>query len=451
MADPALPPDPAALPVVVLGAGIAGLAAADRLARAGHRVIVLEASARCGGTHRSRNIGPYTFDVGSIFYEDGSRLFELADGLREMCPAVQRRQRRIAPSGHLLHYPLEPRETLLQFPLRLPAILADIAWSRLFVRRDGSLEAILRQRLGQRLLNQTGLAAYVARFHHVPARDIDELFFFHRMAFVERMTRLGAMLGTGWRSLLARGPGVAGRKRKDLHIRPAAGYDELFLVVRQRLEAAGVEFRFGAAVQAIARQPDGSFAIRTAAGSITAPAVVSTIPLNALHEMLFGQPTGLASLHLTSLFVSAGQLHPDTGNVLFNFHTAGRWKRATIYSRMYPHLGEGRAFFTVEITIPPGGAHDPEAGFADFAAHLQALGIADDLRLEGSERVEDAYPLYAPGSVALLEQALARVAAAGVITVGRQGRFEYLPTSNGVVFRVREELAAAGLTEESNP
>ena len=79
--------------------------------------------------------------------------------------------------------------------------------------------------------------------------------------------------------------------------------------------------------------------------------------------------------------------------------------------------------------------------------HLTRLGLADDLRLEGSVHLEDCYPLYAPGSLARVDEALDRVVAAGVIPIGRQGRFEYLPTSSMVSRRVREELEKAGLMQ----
>lgn len=436
-------PTPSSGLVVVLGAGIAGLAAADRLCRSGWRVRVIEKSAQAGGVHRARHIGPYTFDVGSIFYEQDARIFRLAPGLSDLCPRVTRIQRRIAPDGSIRHYPFEPREFLHRSPLRLAWSLIDLAWSRLTVRRDGTLDAISRKRLGRAFFKSTGLSSYIARFHHVPPRGIDESFFFHRMAFIERFTRPGELARRAVQALLPGKPAHA-QPRPPLHVRPQAGFEPVFDRIVDRLAAEGVEFRFGEELQSLQRE-GGLFLVRTPSGTVPADAVVSTIPLDALHRTLFGSTSGLVSLDMATLFVSAGKLDPRLGNVLFNFHPLGWWKRATIYSRIYPQPPSEREFLTVEATIPQAGTCNPQALFEDFRRHMEELGLASDLMLEGHERLDGCYPLYMPGSQTDIRQVLQRVAQTGVIAAGRQGRFEYLPTSSGVIRQVTEELDAAGL------
>lgn len=427
--------------VIVLGAGIAGLYAAHRLSESGLHVTVIDQVDRAGGAHRSCHIGGFTFDLGSFFYEDGARIFELAPQIREQCPKVLRVQRRIAPTGSILHYPLEPREILQQSSWRLPFALLDLAGSRLGVRRDGTLDAISRQRLGRTFFRTTGLEAYMRRFHHLPPREIDEGFFFHRMAHVERSTRAKALLHTAFRSL---SPRTANAIRRPLHVRPRGGFEQIFTPIVANLKARGVEFRFLERLECI-RPQGAAFHVRTTMGSYIADVLVSTVPLESLHQALFGESSDLISLDMTTLFVSADWLDPRAGNVLFNFHGEGHWKRATVYSRIYPQPSGDREFFTVEATIPRGAPHDPESIFDDFRSHASALGFARGIRLEGHARVRDCYPLYPPGSAARLRTVTERVSAAGVVLAGRQGRFEYLPTSSGVIRRVEEELDTAGI------
>lgn len=435
--------DPSRGPVVVLGGGIAGLSAADQLSRAGLPVVLLEATDQLGGGHRSVDIGPYTFDVGSIFYEEASRVFDLAEGLREMCPQVRRIQRRITPEGTLSHYPIEPRD-LLRWPKpRLARALVSLAVARAIRRRDGTLEGACVARLGRPFFAETGLRDYTIRFNGQPPDEIDEEFYDKRMGFIHRATDFGALTRSAWRAL--RKQQFQAAPRRPLHVRPRAGYAPLFNRIRDQLEARGVEIHLNAPVEEIVTSGDGPDVV-AGGRRIAAGAVVAAMPLDTVSRALFGEGTGLASLDLLTLFVSADHLDENTGNVLFNFHRNGDWKRATIYSRLYPDATQPRAFFAVEKTLPPGASADPEQSFAQVKAQLEGLGIAHGMRLEGSTVTASAYPIYRPGQMNEARAVLEKIKARGVIPVGRQGRFEYLPTASGVVRRTIEELESAGLT-----
>lgn len=435
------PPTPCPARLVILGGGIAGLTAADALSKLGHDITIIEESDVCGGVHRSREIGPYTFDAGSIFYEDKARLFDLAPGLQESCPPVRRIQRRISPEAALLHYPFEPRDLMKWKKMRLLGGLADMGWSRARADRDGTLETACRTRLGRTIFEGTGLRSYMERFNHVPPTEVDESFFFHRMKFVEQATRTDAMLRSALRAL--RRKPFRKSPPAPLRVRPESGFQTLFEPIKASLEARQVKFAMSQKVTGLSGGP-GDFTVTTNHGLYFADAVISAIPLPTIYELLFEEDSGLLALDMLTLFVSGTDIPKEAGNVLFNFHAEGRWKRATLYSRIYPERETGgREYFAAEITLPPGKSADPEDAFADLRKHMTDLGLIRDAKLEGYELVQNAYPFYPPGTVGRLEKALARVSDRGIISVGRQGRFEYLPTSSGVIRRVGEELARA--------
>ncbi|MCA0994787.1 hypothetical protein, partial [Alloyangia pacifica] len=180
-------------------------------------------------------------------------------------------------------------------------------------------------------------------------------------------------------------------------------------------------------------------------GTYTADALVSSAPIGTIYKMLTGEDAGLQSLDLLTLYVSADTLDDRTGNVLYNFSREGAWKRATIYSRIYPELGSGQAFFSVEITVPLNGTSDAEMEFDAVKKHFEAVGLGQGLRLEGSAYTPQCYPLYRVGEGERIKRVIDRVTEAGVVTIGRQGRFEYLPTASGVIRRVGQELEEQSL------
>src|SRR3712207_1635189 len=102
-----LPMPPPNAPYVVLGAGPAGLTAADRLAGAGKPVVLLEADRQVGGLAKTVVRDGYRFDLGGHrFYTKSREVERLWHGL--MGPELLRRKRlsRIYWNGRFLDYPL---------------------------------------------------------------------------------------------------------------------------------------------------------------------------------------------------------------------------------------------------------------------------------------------------------------------------------------------------------
>lgn len=427
--------------VIVLGGGIAGIAAAEKLARRGENVLMLEGADRLGGVHKSVDIGPYSFDVGSIFYEHDAPLLDLAPDLRALCPKIRRLQRRIVPDGSIQHYPLDPSDVLRWPKGKLLRALGSMMVARLSKPRGDTLEDACLNRLGRRFFEGTGLRNYTIHFNGVTPDKIGREFYYSRMQFVHRSTGFWRVMRSGLRALFWRP--LAKTKRPPLFVRPPGGYDVLFDRIEAQLIESGVTIEKKRPLQRITGSA-GAMHVTAGGKTFSAAAVVGAMPLDSLHRGLFDAPSGLESLGLLSLFVSAEWLSPETGNVFYNFHPDGGWKRATIYSRIYPDSGAGRDYFTVEITVPPGTRRDPAQAFAAFAEHAAVLGFARGLTLEGSHLTPAAYPVFRHDQMTQAPDILDRVVKAGVVPVGRQGRFEYLPTSTGVIRRVAEVLNEDG-------
>src|SRR5882672_4558138 len=117
-------------PVIVIGAGPAGLTAALQLAELGVRVLVVEANPRVGGLARTIEYKGFRFDIG------GHRFFTKVPAVRDLWrsmlgPDFLRRPRlsRIFFDGKFIDYPLKPADALLKLgAFRSLAILVSYLW-----------------------------------------------------------------------------------------------------------------------------------------------------------------------------------------------------------------------------------------------------------------------------------------------------------------------------------
>jgi len=106
---------------VIVGAGIAGLAAARHLSRAGREVVVLESGERVGGRMQTDRVDGYTIDRGfqviNPYYPELHRLGVLPElGLQPLRPGVS------VSMGRRVH--------TLGDPLRDPAFaIPSAVWS----------------------------------------------------------------------------------------------------------------------------------------------------------------------------------------------------------------------------------------------------------------------------------------------------------------------------------
>jgi protoporphyrinogen oxidase len=428
---------------LILGAGVAGLTAAHELAGRGDNVTIVDTFAQIGGSHRSFQIDGMTFDIGSIFFWKQYKLFEMFPACLETCVLTRYATQRLNPAGKISTYPFALSEVLYQPPLGLVRSALDYSRGRLSRRKPANALEVCERLFGRHLYRALGLNNHMDRIYGVPAAQIDPLFVERRMQF---LVQAASLKGFGDRIL--RALEVTALKKPDKRskpralVRPFGGFAELYQPARAQLERCGAIFILGAEIASIARDGAG-FVIAGSFGRERFDRIVNTIPLDVLWPII-GKREELPIKYspLQTLFISHAGPIGFSAPILYNFHDSGRWKRLTMHSDAYG-LADGRSYFSVEFPNCPPAKVSPRELFDVFAASAKEFGLFEgDLNLHGHFLTDKAYPVYTIGVQAVLDAAFRELDELGIITAGRQGRFDYLPTSTLVAAAVLSKVAA---------
>jgi protoporphyrinogen oxidase len=163
--------------VVVLGAGLAGLAAAYELSRAGVRVTVLEQEPFTGGMAHSWRVGPYWLDHGPHrFWSRDEELVQHVTGVLDGDVVVRDRRSRIHLFGRWFDYPLRASNVVRNLPPRVLArALFDYGAARVRERiaptPDADFESWVVKRFG-RTLYETFFGTYTQKTWGMPCDRI---------------------------------------------------------------------------------------------------------------------------------------------------------------------------------------------------------------------------------------------------------------------------------------
>lgn len=241
-------PDP--VDVIVVGAGVAGLAAARDLARTGLRVVILEARSRVGGRiFTQRPAGSSPIELGPEFvHGDNALLWKLAREADAETAETSENQWVLTDAG------LEKRENLWEC---IGGVLKTLNPEE-FPTLDKGLRA---ENLTSSLQDVILTREFVQDFHAAP---LDQ---------VSARTLKDTMGGT----------------EENQH-RLTNGYDRVPLTLAQQCKTAGVEIRLNAVVQRIRWRPgDAEVATRGEMGLVGetwhARAVIITVPLGVLKAL----------------------------------------------------------------------------------------------------------------------------------------------------------------------
>ncbi|KUM85246.1 MULTISPECIES: protoporphyrinogen oxidase [Streptomyces] len=278
--------------VVVIGAGIAGLAAAHRLTQRGARVTVLEASDRVGGKLLPGEIAGARVDFGAesmLARRPEAVALAREVGLHERlrAPATAtasiwtRGALRPMPKGHVMGVPgsAEALAGVLSEE-GLARIAQDAELPRTEVGDDVAVGEFVAARLGRevvdRLIEPLLGGVYAGDAYRISMRSaVPQLF---------QVARTHTSLTEGVREIQARM--AAGRQTGPVFMGIEGGVGTLPLAVADAVRAGGGEIVTGAPVSELRREPSGGWKIVTADRPLHADAVIVAVPAPAAAGLL---------------------------------------------------------------------------------------------------------------------------------------------------------------------
>ena len=419
--------------VIVLGAGLTGLAAADLLASEGVRVTVLEREDHPGGLATTVKQGAFHFDLGPHRYHTTKP--ELLDLVRELLPdglLLKERISRIRLMDRYFRYPLALGDVLKRMPPhRGAAMMLSYLGERLrnvvSPRREDDFEGWVVRRFGRRLYD-IYFGPYTEKLWGIPP----------------------AKLSADWASQRITVPGLTGLIRETLFpstekVRslvstfhyPKGGIGRISEALAARVVAHGGRVLCGTEPRAITRTGDG-FRVEVAGNPLEADGLVSTIPVDRYVELLGG------------LVPEAAHRSAETLSFRAVVFVALRLRNRVEAGDHWIYASEDDYLFN-RLSIPENFDSDvsPEGSQVVFEFSCQVgdgiwTGSTDILRsaVEGGIRLglfvrEDvlestvvkashAYPVYDLGYASRSSTVLdALDALEGSVTCGRQGLFRY--------------------------
>jgi protoporphyrinogen oxidase len=420
-------------PLVVLGSGPAGLAAAWQAARRGHAVTVLERADRVGGLAGSFEVAGVRVDHGSHRLHPATPPQLLADLRALTGDDLQTRPRngRLRVAGHWVGFPLRPAELLRALPPGTTArIGAEALTAPLRRHEPPSFAATLRKGLGPTLYREM-YAPYAEKLWGLPGE---------RISADQAAKRVTA--DTPWkvaaRVLRIDRSARAGQGRVFHY--PRRGFGQIVEALAAAATAAGADVRLGEEVTAVEHGP-GGVCVRTRAGhQVEAGHALSTVPLPVLARLCRpGAPE--------PVLAAAGRLTFRAMVLVYVEHQGGRWSPYDAHYVPGPETPVTRLSEPANYRVSADDPTDRSVLCAEIpcavgdavwsATEGELAGLVDEaLRVTGLppvrrgevvvRRLPHVYPVYEPGYEAHLSGMDAWVGSLPRLTTfGRLGLFAH--------------------------
>ena len=401
-------------PVLVVGAGIAGLTAACLLAREGFPVVVLEREAEVGGLARSFRYGPCTFDIGPHrFYSANSDTMAfMAEVLGDEALSIPRHST-VYYLGRYHDWPLK-LSSVLKMP---PQISFRALWDLLHKNvgsnvAPDSFEAYILTRYG-RTLYDTFFHGYTEKFIGIPSRDV------HRdwaMIGVERAT-ISEKIPTATLMELLKSMLMPVPKEMDF-LYPPHGVDVFSHNLARRIKDAGGRILTSTIPLSLEMENNRITRLDVAGESFNPSRVIWTASITGLCNLLHLPVPDLSYLALiianleleTQPKVSYQWCYYGDQDIVFS--------RSTNHSRFSPlSVPPGRGSLCIEVTCREGDQtwQQPQALVDRILGDLERvelLGSRKQVLNVHLETIREAYPVYRldyPGLLAATRKMLGEV------------------------------------------
>lgn len=416
--------------VLILGAGISGLALAERLKDSGLKTLVLEKESAPGGLSRTAAAGGFLFDLG------GHRLYFSKDEVRAWTENLlkgrvllrPKRRSAVFTGGRLLGYP----PTFFNSLLYAAPLLLSKARGSGAVRRPATLKDWLEARLGTRVHDRY-FRDYTKKVWGLGTGELSPL-------WAER--RIGGGFSMKAIMLELFGGRLSSKENAGTFLYPEKGIGEL---PQALLESAGnsTTLLSGAEPRAFAfknGRPAGlSFTARGEQHQAVFRAVASTIPLNSLARLFpenaVKHAAGIKYRSLVVLFAALKRRQRLAQHWIYFPDKDAAFSRACELANWSPALAPGGWLpMTFEFFCDEGDAvwkmgKTELAELAFSSPAMKKLAGAFEPGELAVERLPHAYPLLYAGSEAPLAEAKAALAGFdNLVLCGRTGSHSYLDT-----------------------
>lgn len=406
------------LPTLIVGAGLAGLAAGVTLARQGIPCLLAEAEPEVGGMARSLAVDHVTFDLGPhVAFPDATPAGRLIGEALSRTPTVSH-PFAFSVFAEGRHWRFPNHFEWLSYPWRYKLDAARTLLSR--PGRIESAEDELRARTGPRLYD-----LLFRETLHKKANTDPALVHCHWLMRPDRTAdnRLEAPPGSKRAGVIR----AALSRLRRRYVYPDRGFGALPLELHQMYREAGGKTVTECGPVTL-ETSDNAVVAATVRGERTPVAdVIWTAPPNRLGQALGLALDELPCADILLVLATWECRRPEQRPFIYTYHPdpALVFNRVSYPAALLPEAHTDREGLCLEVSVEPDSPDATCAGLAERAvADVGRLGLHDPARLRAMRtvRLRRALPVYPLDYAARLESAYAPVRAVrNLSAVGRQG------------------------------